>query len=326
MILSDKQSLRKCVKQIVRHAEIVDIAVFNPFEDDFGLSPMLGSFPGGAQLGRADQPTPITEGAAALYAAFDAVGISLSSLEDADTLQKSYSREAWLREILDVMPAKRVFIEVPMNASRNPSDMDNRFLPVLRVDPEQVQVGRYGISLENEAARIFETSVRLGTRQIKLNGYREDFLRYCLLPMAEDRDLVLHLSIETAKDAERFLRTFRQFPAAHCVLYPAREAETYLIHAVRGMARLLVSVTTPQNVDAAFSELGFSFLPQASFSTLPEEMLGRWIQRREQIHEILSDHYLPLARAGYELSDEIIEADIGRLFSGNFLTFCGIEP
>ncbi|MBQ8092312.1 MAG: hypothetical protein IJ242_01875 [Clostridia bacterium] len=326
MILSDKQSLRKCVKMLVRHTETADIGCFNPFLDDLGVIPMLGSFPGGTHLAaNSDQGTPITDGAATLYAAFDALGISLTNLEEADAQQKRYSREAWIREILDVMPAKCILLEVPVNTEQSPADMDNRFVPVVRVEQEQIKIGRYGYNLEAEAARMYENCVRFGTRQIKLNGYQEDFLRFCILPLCEDHNLILHIQMNNARDMERFVRLLQMFPAARCVVYASQDTEPALIHAASTRPRLFATVQAAENYDLALSCLGFRFLPQASFASLPEQMLGCWILKREQLYEVLSDRYLPLARAGYELTDEAIEADIKQLLSGNFLAFCGLN-
>ena len=325
MILSDKQVLRRCVKQVVRHTEATDTVLFNPMEDDIGLEPMLKMVPGGERLRTERTGTPISENAAVLYAAFNALGIPLNNFEEAEIQQRSYIREAWIREILDVMPAGRVFAVVPMNAATNPSDMDNRFIPLLRVEESQVSPGRYGLNLEAEAGNIFETAVRLGTRQIYLNGFREDFLRYCLLPLSEDRHLVLHVSLDSARDAERLVRLMTGFPMAHCVVYAAEAAEPGVIAAAQGRQRILPVIRSVRNMDSALSLLGFRFHPLAGFSALPEQMLGRWVLTREQLLEVLLTHYIMLARSGYELTSEAIEEDLSDFFGKTLISFCGVE-
>ena len=325
MILSDKQALRKCVKQVIRHTEVIDIILFNPLEDDIGIGPMLKSFPGGERLRTGDSGTPISGDASAMYAAFNALGISLNNFEEAESQQKSYSREGWLREILDVMPACRILTVVPMNSASSPAEIDNRFIPLLRVKEEQVCVGRYGLNLEAEAGNIFETAVRLGTRQIFLNGFREDFLRYCLLPLSEDRNLILHLQLDNAKDADRLVRLMSSFPGAHCVLYASASSEPGIIFSVQGRQRILPVIRSVRNIDTALSTLGFRFHPLASFSALPEQMLGRWLLMREHLYELIASHYVPLARSGYELNSEAIEKDLSGFLNGSFLSFCGLE-
>lgn len=325
MILSDKQALRKCIKQVIRQSETIDTVLFNPLKDDIGLEPMLKSIPGGERLRAGTGETPISDRAAEMYAAFNALGIPLNSFEEAGTQQKLYARETWIREILDVMPARNVLTVVPMNAPSTPANMDNRFVPLLRVEEEQVSIGRYGLNLEAEAGNIFETSVRLGTRQILLNGFREDFLHYCLLPLAEDHHLILHLCLDKGRDLSRLLQLMSSFPQVRCVLYMPDTAEEELISAAQGRQRIYPVIRSLRNMEAAVSALGFRFHPLAGFSALPEQMLGRWIRVRDQLSDLMTEQYVKLARTGYELTSEAIEKDLSGFLCNNLQDFCGIE-
>lgn len=325
MILSDKQALRKCIKQVIRQSETIDTVLFNPLKDDIGLEPMLKSIPGGERLRAGTGETPISDRAAEMYAAFNALGIPLNSFEEAGTQQKLYARETWIREILDVMPARNVLTVVPMNAPSTPANMDNRFVPLLRVEEEQVSIGRYGLNLEAEAGNIFETSVRLGTRQILLNGFREDFLHYCLLPLAEDHHLILHLCLDKGRDLSRLLQLMSGFPQAHCVIYMPDTAEEELISAAQERQRIYPVIRSLRNMEAAVSALGFRFHPLAGFSALPEQMLGRWIRIRDQLSDLMTEQYVKLARTGYELTSEAIEKDLSGFLCNNLQDFCGIE-
>lgn len=325
MILSDKQALRKCIKQVIRQSETIDTVLFNPLTDDIGLEPMLKSIPGGERLRAGTGETPISDRAAEMYAAFNALGIPLNSFEEAGTQQKLYARETWIREILDVMPARNVLTVVPMNAPSTPANMDNRFVPLLRVEEEQVSIGRYGLNLEAEAGNIFETSVRLGTRQILLNGFREDFLHYCLLPLAEDHHLILHLCLDKGRELARLLQLMSGFPQAHCVIYMPDTAEEELISAAQERQRIYPVIRSLRNMEAAVSALGFRFHPLAGFSALPEQMLGRWIRIRDQLSDLMTEQYVKLARTGYELTSEAIEKDLSGFLCNNLQDFCGIE-
>jgi hypothetical protein len=325
MILSDKQALRKCIKQVIRQSETIDTVLFNPLTDDIGLEPMLKSIPGGERLRAGTGETPISDRAAEMYAAFNALGIPLNSFEEAGTQQKLYARETWIREILDVMPARNVLTVVPMNAPSTPANMDNRFVPLLRVEEEQVSIGRYGLNLEAEAGNIFETSVRLGTRQILLNGFREDFLHYCLLPLAEDHHLILHLCLDKGRELARLLQLMSGFPQAHCVIYMPDTAEEELISAAQERQRIYPVIRSLRNMEAAVSALGFRFHPLAGFSALPEQMLGRWIRIRDQLSDLMTEQYVKLARPGYELTSEAIEKDLSGFLCNNLQDFCGIE-
>ena len=47
-------------------------------------------------------------------------------------------------------------------------------------------------------------------------------------------------------------------------------------------------------------------------------MLGGWVYAKEALWQTLYDAYLLMARAGYELTREKIEADVERLLCGNY--------
>ena len=84
---------------------------------------------------------------------------------------------------------------------------------------------------------------------------------------------------------------------------------------------LLLCIGNAANLPVALERLGIWFVPFASRAKTPEELLGKWIRAKEHIWQSLSDAYLPLARTGYELTREQIEADAELLLGGNLEKF-----
>ena len=63
--------------------------------------------------------TPLGENAVAASAAMDALEMPFGDPARAELIQSGYTRDAYLREILDVMKAKRVLARVPMDKTQD---------------------------------------------------------------------------------------------------------------------------------------------------------------------------------------------------------------
>ena len=97
MLISDKQELRRCVKQAVRRAQVSETMLcFDAQQGEMGVEPLMASL-------RQGQGTPFGEDGAAVYAAMEALGLPARDRASAVSMQQSYERNAWLREVLDVM-------------------------------------------------------------------------------------------------------------------------------------------------------------------------------------------------------------------------------
>ena len=94
MVISDKQALRRCVKQAVRRAEAVESMLdFDILHGVLGVKPLLSM---------AVQPfegTPLGENAVAASAAMDALEMPFGDPARAELIQSGYTRDAYLREI-----------------------------------------------------------------------------------------------------------------------------------------------------------------------------------------------------------------------------------
>ena len=67
--------------------------------------------------------------------------------------------------------------------------------------------------------------------------------------------------------------------------------------------------------------LGLSFLPQHSDARVLEHLIYKWDHSRAVLGRVLLEKYEDLLTAGWNLTEEQIEADLGELLGGNFYRF-----
>lgn len=312
MVISDKQTLRRCVKQAVRRAQVVETLLsFDVGRDEIGVRALTGILP------KSQEGTLLQADAAAVYAAMDALELPLDDMERAALIQSGYTREAYLREILDVMRAKRVFARVSVRDAQTTAFKDDRIAPLLTLPEDFFASGRYGVNYEKRVEELRIAAQSCGAKDILFERFDENALRFCLIPFCEDERLRLHVRLETHEQLDIFLKLLDDSTSVHALAFADEALETQLIEAAESRRRLLVRVQ--KALPFAFAKLGTRFVPYASEASLPELMLGRWMMAREAIWPALCDAYLPLARCGYTLTSEAIAEDIQTLFGGHFL-------
>ena len=169
MVISDKQALRRCVKQAVRRAEVVESMLdFDILHGVLGVKPLLSM---------AVQPfegTPLGENAVAASAAMDALEMPFGDPARAELIQSGYTRDAYLREILDVMKAKRVLARVPMDKTQDIQYHDDRLAPLVAVSPDLFVPGRYGTDYRQCAESILESTGACDAQDILCLLYTSD--------------------------------------------------------------------------------------------------------------------------------------------------------
>lgn len=329
MIISDKQELRRCVKQLVRRAEIceADLA-FDIARGELGVEAALDTWthpaasPGEALRRACAEQTPFSPDAAAMFAALDAMDFPTHDLDRAQAMQMEYERPAYIRKLLDTMRAKCVLVRVPLEKAGEALYEDDRLEPLLSVDGSLLAPGRYGVDYAAAARRIAEAAQVCGARNVRLERYDAQAMRYLMLPLCEDQGYTLHVCLPGREEIDAFVRLLDAFPGVRAVVSACAEAETALIEAAAACPRLLVCLHDPDHIGAALAKLGTRFVPYAACASQPEQMLGRWLNARERIWQALADAYLPLARAGYELQSAAIERDVRKLMSENLLALC----
>lgn len=329
MTISDKQELRRCVKQLVRRAGVSEAFLdFDVAQGELGVAATLDLFarpaasPNDALLRAMAEQTPFDENAAAAFAAFDALGLPVHDLNRAQTLQQEYERAAYLREILDAMRARCVLVRVPLEDAGSAQFEDDRLEPLLCVEEKLFAPGRYGVDYASIARRIEEAASVCGAGNIRIERFDAQALRYCLLPLCQDNGCALHLHLNTAGEIATFAGLLADFDGVHALVDADSACERALIDAATACPQILVCLHGCDSMRYALSRLGTRFVPYAACAVQPEQMLGRWVSAREDIWQTLCEAYLPLARAGFELQSAAIERDVRRLMSENLLALC----
>ena len=331
MVIRDKQELKRCVKQAVRRAQVTETDFsFDVVSGSMGVSELLQTWaaPAGAPndaLRRAsEQGTPFCEGAAAMFAALSALELPTHNLNNAQTIQESYDRPAYLREVLDAMRVRRVLVSVPADRAAETVFDDDRLASKLVLSaPSFFAPGRYGVDYQERAGEIARLFAALGARDLEVKDAGINHLRYCLIPVSEDTGCVLHLYVQHQEALESMTALLAAHPQAKAIVSCCKDLERALIDTAVQLPSVLVQLDGFEQMRYALSRLNTRFIPFASHASLPEQMLGRWEMAREPLWQTLLDAYLPLARAGYELTSEAIAQDVHQLLGGNIDTLYG---
>lgn len=309
MIIRDKQTLRRCVKQAVRRAAVVEAELrFDIKNGGIGVD-------AGILRGRG---TPFSQDAAALYAALGAAGLPTHDLRRAQQEIDVYERDAYLREMLDAMSAALAYVRVPQDAVREVYFGDDRLVPLPAVDACAFPVERYGVNYESAVRRIDEGMRALGARDLLWEGPLDlDVMRFALLPLCEDEGYRLHVTLASECDVKRLGEAHARFPVVR-LLARADECDVQraLIELSAQEPHVTVCLTSPDDLRFALEKLGTRFVAYSSRSQSMELAAGRWLLFKERLHPLLTEAYLPLARSGYELTDEAVAEDVQRMLGG----------
>ena len=330
MLIRDKQELKRCVKQAVRRTQVVETDFrFDVMNGGMGVSELLQTWaePAGAPndaLRRAvENGTPFVENAAAMFAALSALELPTHNLNNAQTIAESYDRSAYLREVLDVMRARRVLVRASSERIADVLFDDDRFAPMIEIDPVSFFAsGRYGVNYETKADEMIRLLSSCGAKDLYAGYADADTLHYALIPVSEDTGSVVYMHAgNSAEDLWLIAGILEDHPNARAVLFCEPEHERLLIDLAQYRPNIMPRISNLDNIGYALRKLNTRFIPYASGAELPELMLGRWENARETIWQALLDAYLPLARAGYELTSEAIAQDVYQLLGGNMDAF-----
>lgn len=329
-MIGDKQELRRCVKQLVRRAEVCEASLdFDVLHGEIGVEAMLDTWarpaatPGEALRRATAEYTPFDADAAAMFAALDAMNLPVKDLDRAQAMAAEYERPAYLREVLDTMRAKCVLVRVPME--KETSFDDDRFEPLLEAGGDLFVPGRYGVDYAGAARKLADCARACGARNLLLERFDAQALRYCLLPLCQDSGYALHVRLRSCEEIDRFALLLDEFDGVRALASAQAACELHLIDAAAQRVRLLVCLSDFAHMNAALGKLGTRFAAYGAHAKLPEQMLGRWLLAKEGIWQALANAYLPLARSGYTLESAAIERDVRRLLSGNLLALCRPE-
>lgn len=324
MIIRDKQELRKCVKQCVRRAEVIETdAAPGTVSGEYGIEAYLGNRASvapslqGAFEG-ACGGSPLACQPSALLAALDALQLPIHDLDKAECIVKGYDHDAYLAAVLDAMRARKVLVRTEPDEAGAEAHSDGRLGHLVVAGQSLFRSGRYGVDYKSAAGRLAEAMRELNAIDVAPDCFSESVLRYCLIPVCEDEHAVLHVHAETEEQMLALLDMLAAHRDVRAVVSTEESVEPLLIRRAASARQILVQLRSVRNVSVALHTLGTRFIPYASCAQSPEALLGGWIQAREALWQALYDAYLLLARTGYELTRERIEADVQMLLGGNY--------
>ena len=316
MIISDKQELKRCVKQAVRRVQIAECCLdFDMQNGPLGVDALMDEV--GVHPGKG---TPFGENGAAFYAALDALELPARDLSSARSIQQSYERHAYIREVLDSMRARRVLVTVDCKAQSVDFYGEDRISPMIAADESFFEAGRYGVDYAQLAKRLEDMLAAMNSKDLMIRRFDENALRYCAFPVCEDVHAVLHVLLKNEGEIGRFCALLESFPSVRAVVHAASVLDGRLIDAAAEQPRLLPVLSSMDHLEEALAALGTRFIPFTCRALSPDMMLGRWIVAKEAFWQALCDAYLPLARSGYPLESGTIEKDVQALLGGNLLS------
>ena len=326
MIISDKQELRRCVKQLVRRAGVCEASLdFDVSNGELGVQAMLDLWarpaptPGESLERTTAEQTPFSPDARAMFAALDAMDLPVNDLNRAQSLQMQYERADYLRELLDTLRAMCVLVRVGVSQAGQTAFTDERFEPLLVCDGDWFTPGRYGVDYAAAANLLAGAAGACGARNLTLDRFDLQALRYCLLPLCQDHGFALHVQLSSQQEIEQFALLLDAFEGVRALVGAREELTSALVQAAKTRVRMLALLESPAQIGYALSVLGTRFAVCSAKAVLPEQMLGRWLLAKEEIWQALCECYLPLARTGYELESSAIERDVRRILCDNLL-------
>ncbi len=329
MIISDKQELRRCVKQLVRRAGVCEASLdFDVSAGELGVEAMLdlwarpAATPGEALLRTTAEQTPFSPDARAMFAALDALDLPVNDLDRAKVQQMTYERAAYLREVLDTLRAKCVLVRIPAQRAMQANFEDDRFEPLIVADSAWFVPGRYGVDYAGAARELAQAAQACSARNVALDRFDAQALRYCLFPLCQDMGFALHVHLHTQEEVAQFALLMDEFEGVRALATAEDAVQRCLIDAAASRVRLLACLSGAQQLGYALQRIGTRFAAYHAKAVLPEQMLGRWLLEKENIWQALSESYLPLARTGYELQSGAIERDVRRILCDNLYQLC----
>lgn len=324
MIIRDKQDLRKCVKQCVRRAQVIETCAFPlMLQEKYGVEANLGDCVQDAEtiqesFEQGCSGSPFSEQYADLFAALNALQLPVHDLDKAECIIGGYDRCSYMSAVLDAMRARKVFVHVNSGDFESPEYPDVRFAPTVMVDDSMFVPGRYGVDYEEAARHIAQQIRELGANDVSMMRFDESAIKYCLVPVCEDEHVVMHVQLTSQEELDALLGILSAHGDVHAIVSAVQGLERKLVDEAMNRRNMLVQLRNLENIPYALRKLGTRFIPYSSGARLPEKMLGGWVNAKEALWQALYDAYLPLARAGYELTRERIEADVELLLCGNY--------
>ena len=144
MIIRDKQDLRKCVKQCVRRAPVIEThALHSVIQGEYGIDTYLSSWRTCDEslqetFERVCDGSPLEQKAFSLIAALDALQLPAHDLDKAESIIRGYRCDEYLNAVLSALRAKRVLVKVNTDESAFLQNANERIVPIVEVEELRV--------------------------------------------------------------------------------------------------------------------------------------------------------------------------------------------
>lgn len=201
--------------------------------------------------------------------------------------------------------------------------------PDLGISPADVQVGTQYLKL---AAWLFQLSLDEGAHMMlvdltdKEEFDQEAFLRHVVLPTCAKAGLTLMLRLPDATcEADlRHLKGLMEFaPELRVMCVALGEASGLaLVREAALESRLFAALPAiPCVLEAALQQLGTCFSLHSGGTEVLDLLLGQWSRIRPMVAQALYARYAPLLGLEIALTEEMIQADVGRVMGGAWEDF-----
>ena len=330
--------------------------------------------------------SPISEACRGVLTTLQALGLDTESrdLEEyRDFFRSTTAREQVDRVLRLANLQSVVMTNDPFDPTERPVwekgvEIDSRFRAVLRMDPLLNEWEKAAHALRNwgysvsgalheddrqEVQRFIEDWVEKmnpaylavslpHTFRYQENSARRFLIDYCVLPVAQDRNIPFAMMIGVDRqvnpslglagdsvgkaDIATVVRLCARFPKnKFLVTMLSRENQHELCVTARKFPNLMVFgcwwfLNNPSIIEEMTRErlelLGLSVIPQHSDARVLDQLIYKWKHSRALIGEILADKYEDLAATGWNPSREEIARDVSQLFAGNFERFLEWVP
>ena len=318
-MIEDKQSLKKCVKQAVRHCSVYEPEIDWLPERSHEPGETFLEFVGNHPTIYAGSMPLMTEKELAVIAAMKAMGLWGLTVSELKEAIGSYTADAWFRELLDCTGIRCGLVRIPAESIFEVRLKDDRLLPMPVIRPSFFSMGKYGSEYHKEADRLRSVLRTAGIRHLTAENVGPEALHYCVLPVCEEEGCIVHLRIEEEQGLHDVLQMLKELPHLSTVLSTASRLEGDVIKKISGNERILLQLNGPENMDLALSRLGTRFIPFSAQASDFETILGSWILARERIWHSLTEKYTLMIRLGCAVSSESISKDVELLLNGNLL-------
>lgn len=327
MVLHDKSELKRRVRALVKRAKAIDVYApvswaDGPWGVDAMLQPWLESDRESIDecfQRRCVQGLPLEKGAVETFAALEAMDMPMMDLQVIREREKALGREGYALLAMESAGLEKVFTPVGLENAQETLGAMKAFAPqaeaVLRLSAKDAPPQRYGTHYAACAKQAQEILAANGLRSVMFSGDAEDaaMLQNCAAPLCEDENAVLHIRADVQL-APVVKRLTADFPRLRMIVDLSDDEAS--LFAAGGCERVVPCVSLA-GFAKAMAARGTAFIPFASGASQPGQLIGRWQQARGDIAQQLTQALLPLARTGFLIHSEDIEAHIAALMGGN---------